>query len=92
MQFDFNYTFSKSLDLESDAERVDLLSGAALGLIINAWNPKQLRGVSDFDTPHQLNANWIVELPFGKGKFLGRNARGVREALIGGWQLSGLAR
>ncbi len=92
LQFGVNYTFSKSIDLESDAERVDLLGAGSLGLIINAWRPNQLRGVSDFDTPHQINANWIAELPFGKGRYFGRNAHGFSQALIGGWQLSGLAR
>jgi hypothetical protein len=91
VQFDLNYTYSKSIDLESDAERVDL-QVQALGFIQNAWRPKQLRGVSDFDTPHQINANWIVELPFGKGKVVGKNAGRSRDAVIGGWQLSGLAR
>jgi len=92
LQFDLNYTFSKSMDLESDAERVDLLGVGALGQIFNAWRPKQLRSVSDFDTPHQINANWIAELPFGKGKWIGKDSHGLTEAAIGGWQLTGVAR
>jgi hypothetical protein len=92
VQFDLNYTFSKSIDLQSDAERVDLFGAGSFGLIENAWLPKQLRGVSDFDTPHQINANWIIELPFGKGKPIGKDAHGALEAIIGGWQLAGLAR
>jgi carboxypeptidase family protein len=91
VQFDFNYSFSKSIDLESDAERVDAWSGLG-GNIINSWAPNQLRAVSDFDTRHQFNLDFIAELPFGKGKLLGGNSRGVVDALIGGWQLSGLAR
>jgi len=51
-------------------KRVDLLGAGSLGLIINAWRPKQLRAVSDFDLRHQVNANWIAELPFGKGEAL----------------------
>jgi hypothetical protein len=92
LQFDLNYTFSKSMDLESDAERVDLLGLGAGGQIYNAWRPKQLRSVSDFDTPHQINANWIAELPFGKGKWIAKDAHGLTEAAIGGWQLTGVAR
>jgi hypothetical protein len=91
LQFDFNYTYSRSIDISSDANRI----GAEDGLgsqIINAWDPKALRGVSDFDTPHQVNANWIWELPFGKGKWIGRDAHGFAEGVIGGWQLTGLAR
>jgi len=76
---------------EVDAERVDAWSGLG-GQIINSWSPNQLRAVSDFDTTHQFNANWIVDLPFGKGKPFAANSGGVAEAFIGGWQLSGLTR
>jgi hypothetical protein len=41
---------------------------------------------------HQFNMNWIYELPFGKGKPFGGSAGGALDAVIGGWQLSGLAR
>jgi len=91
VQFDFNYTFSKSIDLQSDAERIAAWGGLG-GNIINSWQPNQLRGVSDFDTTHQFNLNWVAELPFGKGKALAGGSHGVVNALIGGWQLSGLAR
>jgi hypothetical protein len=91
VQFDFNYTYSKSIDLSSDATRVDAWSGLG-GSIINSWFPNQLRGVSDFDTTQQFNTNFLVELPFGKGKRIAGDAGGVLDAFIGGWQLSGLAR
>jgi hypothetical protein len=91
VQFDFNYTFSKSIDLASDAERIGFVGGLG-GQIINSWAPKSLRAVSDFDTTHQFNANWIAELPFGKGKSIGRNSNAFADAIIGGWQLSGLVR
>jgi hypothetical protein len=93
VQFDVNYAYSKSIDLSSSAERVAPWSGVAQGSnIINSWNPNQLRGVSDFDTTHQFNTNFIVELPFGKGRAFGHGASGLADAFIGGWQLSGLAR
>jgi hypothetical protein len=91
VQFDINYTFSKSIDIFSDAERVTEWGGLG-GQIINSWDPKARRAVSDFNLKHQINANWIVELPFGKGKLIGKNARGWMNAVIGDWQLSGLAR
>jgi Carboxypeptidase regulatory-like domain/TonB dependent receptor len=94
VQFDLNYTWSKSIDLTSDAVRVGENGGLSTGTggIINTWLPNQLRGVSDFDTTHQLNANWVAELPFGKGKPLAGNANGFLNAVVGGWQISGLAR
>jgi Carboxypeptidase regulatory-like domain len=90
-RFDFNYTFSRSIDLASDAERVGEWGGLG-GNIINAWSPNQLKGVSDFDLTHQINANWTWQLPFGVGRpFANSVGRGM-DALIGGWNISGITR
>jgi Carboxypeptidase regulatory-like domain len=91
LQFDFNYTYSKSIDISSDANRINDESGLG-GQVINPWTPKALRAVSDFDLTHQINANWIWQLPFGSGRWLGKDAHGLVNGLIGGWQLAGLAR
>lgn len=91
LQFDFNYTFSRSFDISSDAYRIADEGGLG-GQVINPWSPKQLRAVSDFDLTHQFNANWIADLPFGKGRWLGSNVNKGVDAIIGGWELSGLAR
>lgn len=95
VQFDFNYTYSKSIDLCSDAERLG--NSGALNFSggcqsFNAWSPYLFRAVSDFDTTHQVNANWVIDLPFGNGRLIGSHlSRGI-DAAIGGWQLSGLFR
>jgi len=45
----------------------------------------------DTDVPkHRVRWNWIVDLPFGKGKPLGRNASGFVDKVIGGWQIAGM--
>jgi len=92
VQFDFNYTFSKSIDLSSDSERVGTFGGIGGNQIQNAWSPYQFRAVSDFDATHQFNANWIVDLPFGRGRTIAHDANKLVDAIIGGWQLSGLFR
>jgi hypothetical protein len=92
VQFDFNYTWSKSIDIASDAQRIQGTTGGLGGQVINVWSPDQHRSVSDFDTTHQINANFVAELPFGRGKRLARDAGRALDAVIGGWQLSGLAR
>ncbi len=93
-QFELNYTYSRSIDLASDAERVGPASytSSLNNVIINSWDPKQQRSVSSFDLTHQFNANWVLELPFGKGKLIGNNSNALLNAIIGGWQLSGLVR
>src|SRR4029077_184129 len=68
LQFDFNYTFSKSTDIGSNAERINEFEGFGVASqVINSWSPNQLRAVSDFDTKHQINSNWLYQLPFGRG-------------------------
>ena len=94
LTWDFNYTFSKSIDFTSDAERVNLFEGYGFGggQVINAFDPSQMRGVSDFDATHQINSSWLYELPLGKGKKWGSGWNSGLDAVLGGWGWSGLAR
>ncbi|MFZ1139811.1 MAG: carboxypeptidase-like regulatory domain-containing protein [Candidatus Sulfotelmatobacter sp.] len=87
--FGLNYTYSKSNDLESQAERgVHYLTDS----IINAWSPNQMYGPSDFDLRHQINGYWVAQLPFGRGKPIAGQVSNWADAIIGGWQLAGTAR
>jgi len=96
IQFDLNYTYSKSIDYTSTATRLGFSSSVNVGApgsrLANAFSPSSRRGVSDFDTTHQLNADWIAALPFGKGRRFAGSSGSIRDALIGGWELSGVAR
>jgi len=93
LEFDVNYTFSKSIDTGSNAERINQFEGGGFASqVINAWFPKQLRAVSDFNNKHQFNANWVWELPFGQNKAFGSGMGRFANAVIGGWTLSGLWR
>jgi hypothetical protein len=92
LQADLNYTYSKSIDWTSQAERLGT-SGAVNGAqIINSWDPNQLQGVSDFDMTHQINANYLFEIPVGKGRHFAANSGRALDALIGGWELTGIVR
>jgi hypothetical protein len=91
LETDLNYTFSKSMDIGSNAERINNVEGGGFASqVINAWSPNQLRAVSDFDTCHQINANWVYDLPFGKGRHFGSGSHGITNGFSGGWSLSGL--
>jgi hypothetical protein len=93
LQFDFNYVFSKSIDLGSAASRVNQYEGFGFdSQVVNSWSPKQLRAVSDFDVTHQFNSNWMWELPVGRGRAFGSGWNRGWDAALGGWQMSGLAR
>jgi hypothetical protein len=91
LQFDLNYTYSKSIDIGSEAERVNQYEGGGFAdQIINTWKPNQLRAPSDWDTTQQMNANWMYELPVGKGKHFAM--QGPLDAVVGNWELSGIFR
>jgi len=45
--------------------------------------------ISPNDRPHHLAVAATYRLPFGKGRKWGSDWKGVTEALLGGWQLSG---
>jgi len=96
----FNYTFSKSLDEASAAERIGPYEGTGGtgndlnggGIVINSWDPLALRGLSDFNAFHQINSNVVYHLPFGRGQMLAAGAGRALNALIGGWNASGIVR
>lgn len=93
---DLGYTFSKSLDMESETERGDVFTNGDNGYvdfgIQDTWNPKLNKAVSDFDTRSLFTADWVYALPVGRGKMLLNNSNRLTDALIGGWQWAGLAR
>jgi hypothetical protein len=91
LQFDLNYTYSHSLDMGSDAERIGDLGGPG-DQIYDAWNPMLQRATSTFDTTQAINSNWVYELPFGRGKAMSLGGGKVANAVLGGWDLSGVLR
>src|SRR5260370_33193256 len=92
----FNISYTKSSYITSSSTRLSWSSSVnvvAPGTrLVNAFSPNARRAVSDFDTTHQFNANWMAALPFGRGRRFAADASPVVEALIGGWELSGVAR
>jgi hypothetical protein len=47
---------------------------------------------SEGEVTHAFKANWVYELPFGRGRRFGGDAGGFLDRVIGGWQLHGTAR
>jgi hypothetical protein len=104
LQMDFGYTFSKSMDMGSDAERTNsqgttstTSSGLGPGSTTHSfievpWRPRLNYAPSDFDIRHVITTTWLYQLPFGRGKMVAGKANRAADAVIGGWQLSGLGR
>jgi hypothetical protein len=70
-----NYTYSRFI------EAIEFLNGA---------DPEPWEGISSQDVPHRVSISGIYELPFGRGRRFGRDTNAALNALIGGWQLSGI--
>ncbi|MBY0493635.1 MAG: TonB-dependent receptor [Cyanobacteria bacterium] len=96
LQFDVNYTLSKSLDMGSQVERGsgfgNFSNGGSTGFLVNSFNPELNYGTSDFDVRHQINTNWLAELPFGQGRRFGGGVGNAVNQVIGNWSFAGLLR
>jgi hypothetical protein len=92
--FTASYVFSKSIDNDSSAENADVGGnyGSLVGLIQNPFSLRQNRSVSDFNLRHNFNGNVVYRLPFGHGETFGNDSGRLLNAVIGGWELTGLVR
>ena len=90
--FDLNYTLSKSLDITSASEAFGNRPNGqtGIGLAEDPWNPELSYALSDFDRRHQFNGNFLVQLPFSRGRTIGGNVSGVASHIIGGWEIGGI--
>lgn len=90
LTWDFNYTYAKSIDDSSGLQTSGAFGGGSF--VIDAFNIKANRSVSDFDIRHLANFNGIWDVPIGRNKYIGGGMNKVLDAVIGGWQLSGVVR
>jgi len=78
-----SYTYSHSIDNATSSE----LDSHG---IQNIFDIAQNRGSSDWDIRHRLAFSYVYDLPIGRRhSFLG-NASGATNAILGGWQTTGL--
>ncbi len=59
---------------------------------ITLRDPGLDKTLSPFTLTHAFKANWIYELPIGRGKTLAGNVGGALDRIIGGWEFHGTAR
>ncbi len=89
LSYDINYTLSKSMDNASGLQTDTSYGGQ---FILNSLRPEDNRAVSDFDTKHVVNANFLFELPVGRGKTYFSGMNRIADAILGGWALNGIYR
>src|SRR4029450_12383301 len=57
---------------------------------LNNHDPERDHGLSDFDVDHRLVGSFVYNLPFGNGERFAGGATGVKNAIVGGWQVNGI--
>jgi hypothetical protein len=90
LRFEFNYTWSHSMDntsLTSNANSLFLINGE---YICDILYPRACRASSDFDVRQEITSNFVYDLPFGRGRTFLASAPKALDEVIGGWSLSGL--
>lgn len=95
--YDFNYTYSHSLDEISNPERGSSATGntyasGAPAVITNAYNPSASYANSDFDIRHLITADWTLALPYGHGQHFGATSSTLMNEVLGGWNVNGIAK
>lgn len=96
--FQMFYVLSNALRVAGDGWRDDILPATheflpgAVPDDVEARNRLLFYGRDIAIPKHRVVWNWIVDLPFGRGKLLGRNTSGFLNTLIGGWQIAGAGR
>lgn len=82
-----SFTWSKAID---NASQVLEEPNGSTGTPQNLYNVAADRGVSGYNVPLLNTTSFVVQLPFGQGRRIGRNFGPVLQGVLGGWQLSGI--
>jgi len=53
---------------------------------------KTLQTGGEGGVTHAFKLNWVLELPFGQGRRWMSNSSGLLDRIVGGWEISGVAR
>ena len=81
-----SYTYAKAIDDSPGFWPVDTSARYPQ----DSSNFVSERGLSAFDVRHRMTLNYNYDLPFGRGKKLLANASPLLNAIVGGWQLTGI--
>ncbi len=84
------YTWSKSTDTKSAAAGIGASGFNGWQGLLDNSRPELDRGLSDFDVDHRLVGSFVYNLPFGNGEKIAGDATGLKNVLVGGWQVNGI--
>jgi hypothetical protein len=86
-----SYTYSKFLDNVEGNNSWAYNGASNWGATANYFNPAAEKSVDAGDIPHALVASYVYQLPIGRGKTVGSGMNHIADAVVGGWELSGIA-
>ncbi len=92
LSFQFGYTWALSKDTRSFDPVFTSVATGTTQTSANTPADNKRDGIyawSDFDRRHSFQGTYVYELPFGEGKWLGKESPSVIRYIISGWQLSG---
>jgi hypothetical protein len=88
LQYQVSYTFSKCMSDSTGYYGAWNNALSASAYWQNVYDQKAEYAPCYYDATHVISAYAIYDLPFGRGKVLGKNANGVVNGVIGGWEVS----
>jgi hypothetical protein len=90
LEFMANFTWSKVItDTPCSGANVCWIGGGTPQL----RDPNDLfleRSIATYNDPHLLTLAYTYALPFGRGKAWGSNWKGITDAILGGWETTGI--
>ncbi len=88
ISFEGNYTFSKAIDDSSAGANSFITSSLSSGNPQEYDNLKAERSISANDAPHRFVIATIVNVPIGRGLWIGNDMNRALDAIVGGWTVS----
>ena len=88
LQYQVAYTFSKCMSDSTGYYGAWNNALSASAYWQNVYDQKSEYAPCYYDATNVISAYAIYELPFGRGKMFGKNANGVVNGVIGGWEVS----
>jgi hypothetical protein len=90
VSFEGNYTFSKAIDNSSAGANSFITTSLSSGIPQVYDNLKAEKSISANDATHRMVLATIVDVPVGRGRWIGRDMNRILDGVVGGWSASGI--
>jgi hypothetical protein len=90
VSFEGNYTFSKVIDNSSAGANSFITPSLSSGIPQVYDNLKAERSISANDATHRMVLATIVDVPVGRGRWIGKGMNRFLDGVVGGWSISAI--